>query len=67
MTHDIHSFAEELRRQIREEMNVTCDVLAQGAAADFAHYKQLSGTITGLALAERYLLDLQQKVKAADE
>ncbi len=64
---DIYGFAAELRKQIREDMNVNADVLAQGGAADFAHYKQLVGTITGLALAERYLLDLLEKVKADDE
>ena len=64
---DIYGFAAELRKQLREDMNVNADVLAQGGASDFAHYKQLVGTITGLALAERYLLDLLEKVKADDE
>lgn len=64
---DIQWFANELRKQLREDMNVNADVVAQGGASDFAHYKQLVGTITGLALAERYLLDLLEKVKAADE
>lgn len=63
----IHDFAAAVQKQIREDMNVNADVLAQGGAADFAHYKQLVGTITGLALAERYLLDLLEKVKADDE
>ena len=63
----IQDFARVLREQIRTDMNNYADDLAGGACADYAAYAKLCGVIQGLALAERYLLDLAKKVEDADE
>ncbi len=52
-----------LRGKLRERMNDLADVLAQGGARSYEHYKELCGEIHGLALAERDLLDLVQAAK----
>ena len=61
------SFVETLRDMIRRDMNNYADDLAGGACADFSQYQKLCGVIQGLALAERHLLDLADKVEKADE
>jgi hypothetical protein len=61
-------FADTLRKQIREQMNDYADDVATGACETFEEYKRLCGVIEGLATAERFLLDLREKVeKDADE
>jgi len=37
------------------------------ACRNFEEYQKLCGTIQGLALAERYLIDLADKAERADE
>ena len=61
----IQDFAHVLRDQIRRDMNNYADDLAGGACRSFEEYQKLCGIISGLALAERYLLDLLQKVEDA--
>jgi hypothetical protein len=61
----IQEFARVLRDKIRTDMNNYADDLAGGACRSFEEYQKLCGIISGLALAERYLLDLQQKVEDA--
>ena len=56
---------DRLRRRLRDLLNDYADTVAGGSAHDFAEYKRLCGVIEGLALAERELLDIRQKV--ADE
>ncbi len=63
----IQDFAHVLRDQIRRDMNNYADDLAGGACRSFEEYQKLCGIISGLALAERYLLDLQQKVEESHE
>ena len=63
----IQDFARVLREQIRNDMNNYADDLAGGACRNFEEYQKLVGVIQGLALAERYLLDLAKKVEDADE
>ena len=63
----IQEFASVLRDKIRTDMNNYADDLAGGACRSFDDYQKLCGIISGLALAERYLLDLLQKVEQADE
>jgi hypothetical protein len=57
---------EVIRKKIREDLNDLADVLATGGAASFEMYKQLVGKIEGLALAERYILDLQERLMKED-
>ena len=63
----IQDFAHVLRDKIRTDMNNYADDIAGGACRNFEEYQKLCGIISGLALAERYLLDLQQKVEESHE
>ena len=63
----IQDFARVLREQIRNDMNNYADDLAGGACRNFEEYQKLVGVIQGLALAERYILDLAKKAEDADE
>jgi len=63
----IQDFAHVLRDKIRTDMNNYADDLAGGACRSFEEYQKLCGIISGLALAERYLLDLLQKVEESHE
>lgn len=53
---------ELLRLKIREQMNDLADTVAAGGCTDYASYKDLTGQITGLAVAERELLDLDERL-----
>lgn len=63
----IDSFARVLREQIRKDMNNYADDLASGVCRSFDDYQKLCGLIQGLAIAERYVLDLAAKMEKADE
>ena len=63
----IQEFARVLREQIRTDMNNYADDLAGGSCRTFEEYQKLVGVIQGLALAERYILDLAKKVEDANE
>ena len=63
----IQDFARVLREKIRTDMNNYADDLATGMCRSFEDYQKLCGTISGLALAERHLLDLLEKVEKSDE
>jgi hypothetical protein len=63
----IQDFARVLREKIRTDMNNYADDLADGVCQDFAQYQKLCGMIQGLAQAERYLLDLVEKVEKAND
>lgn len=63
----IEEFGRVLREQLRKDMNAYADDVAGGACQSFDEYKRSCGVIQGLAIAERYLLDLLEKVKKADE
>ena len=63
----IQDFARVLREQIRTDMNNYADDLAGGACRSFDEYQKLCGVIQGLAIAERHLLDLAEKLEKADD
>ena len=63
----IQDFARVLREKIRTDMNNYADDLAGGQCRAFEEYQKLCGVIQGLALAERYLIDLVEKVEQSDE
>ena len=63
----IQDFARVLREQIRKDMNNYADDLAGGACRNFDEYQKLCGVIQGLAIAERYIIDLAEKVEKSDE
>lgn len=63
----IQDFARVLREKIRTDRNNYADDAASGACRSFEEYQKLCGTILGLAIAERHLLDLVEKVEQSDE
>ncbi len=63
----IQEFARVLREKIRTDMNNYADDCAGGACKSFEDYQKLCGVIQGLATAERYLLDLAEKVEKSHE
>jgi len=63
----IQDFARVLREKIRTDMNNYADDLAGGVCRNFEDYQKLCGVIQGLATAERYLLDLAEKVEKSNE
>jgi hypothetical protein len=63
----IDQFARVLRDQIRTDMNNYADDLAGGGCRTFDEYQKLCGVIQGLAIAERYLIDLAEKVEKSNE
>jgi hypothetical protein len=56
-----------LQAKIRTLMNDQADAVATGGARDFAEYREMCGTLKGLALAERELLDLADAVRDAGD
>ena len=63
----IQDFARVLREKLRNDMNNYADDCAGGACRNFDEYQKLCGVIQGLAIAERHLLDLAEKVEKSDE
>lgn len=63
----IQDFARVLREQIRKDMNNYADDCAAGGCRTFEEYQKLCGVIQGLAIAERYVIDLAEKVEKANE
>ena len=54
---------DHLRKVLRNKMNEIADNISTGGAVDFPEYKRMCGSIEGLAMAERELLDLQEKLE----
>ena len=63
----VQDFARVLREQIRKDMNNYADDLAAGICRNFDEYQKLCGVIQGLAQAERYIIDLVQKLENSDD
>jgi len=63
----IEDFARVLREKLRTDMNNYADDCAGGACRTFEEYQKLCGVIQGLAIAERHLLDLAEKVEKSDD
>ena len=63
----VMDFMEAMRNKLRTDMNNYADDLANGQCISFEQYKELCGVIRGLALAERHLLDLADKMKEDDD
>ena len=58
---------EVYQQKLREQMNDLADAISTGGASDFSEYQNMVGTIKGLALAERELLDLVDAMKKGEE
>ena len=55
-----------IRKKIRHHMNEIADDLAGGAAIDYPNYRYLVGMISGLAIAEREILDMLERADEED-
>jgi hypothetical protein len=55
-----------LRSELQSKLNQQRDALADGAAKDFAEYKEQAGAIRGLAFALYLVEDLMRKTKEMD-
>jgi hypothetical protein len=53
---------EQLRQKIREHLNETADGMANGSCKSYPDYTHMTGVIYGLGLAERELLDIDQRL-----
>jgi len=60
------SIVRYLKERIRSIMNERADYVSTGACQDFADYKHHVGVIEGLALAERELLDVAERLERAE-
>jgi hypothetical protein len=58
---------EVYQQKLRERMNDLADSISTGSAKDFCEYQNMVGTIKGLALAERELLDLVEALRKGEE
>ena len=63
----IQDFARVLREQIRKDMNNYADDCAGGGCRTYEEYQKLCGVIQGLAIEERYVIDLAEKVEKSNE
>jgi len=52
-----------LREEIRKQMNEMADHISGGGCKDFGEYQHCTGIIKGFAVAERELLDLDQRIE----
>jgi|TARA_E500000318_G_C3476465_1_gene178653 hypothetical protein len=55
-----------INQKIREQMDAMADHMATGGCKGFEEYKYCSGVIAGLAVAEREILDIKQRMSVAD-
>jgi hypothetical protein len=58
---------EILNGKLEEEIKSVVQVLCDGGAKSYDHYKELSGTIRGLRTAQREIGDLVRKLKDIDD
>jgi len=56
-----------LTGKLEEEIKSVVQVLSDGGAKSYDHYKELSGTIRGLRTAQREIGDLVRKLKDYDD
>lgn len=56
-----------LVKQMEDEKDTVMGVTMDGTAKDFAEYRAMCGTVKGLALAQRIVLDMQARLKQQDE
>lgn len=56
-----------LNGKLEEEVKSVMQVLCDGGATSYDHYKELSGVIRGLRTAQREIGDLVRKLKDYDD
>jgi hypothetical protein len=61
------SIADYLKKEFKKEMDSRAEFLAAGNAKTYDEYKNVAGTIRGLALATDIINDLVRRMEIADE
>ena len=56
-------YLDVLNKRLNEEIKIAKENLGEGSAKDFEDYRFQCGKIHGLLLAQREILDLQQRLK----
>jgi len=56
-----------LQGKLEEEIQSISQVLCDGGAKSYDHYKELSGVIRGLRTAQREIADLVRKLKEYED
>ncbi len=64
---DGQHIVEMVRKNLRTMMDDGADNVALGGAKDWGEYQRLVGRLEGLALAEREILDVAQKLLKAED
>lgn len=57
---------EYLKNRIREHMNRMADHMSTGGCESHESYKECVGIVNGLAIIEREILDLEDKLKDSE-
>jgi hypothetical protein len=52
--------------KIREHMNAVADHMAGGGCQSYEQYQKMCGQIEALAVVEREIIDLKEKVEGAE-
>ena len=55
-----------VNKKIREQMDQMADHMATGGCKSYDDYKYCSGGVAGLAVAEREILDIKERIAVAD-
>lgn len=58
---------EVLTGKLEEEIKSVKQVLCDGGAKSYDHYKELSGKVAGLQIAQREIAEFQKKLRHSDE
>lgn len=56
-----------IKKIIREDLNELADVIATGGASDYPMYRHMVGKIEGIAQVERHILDLEERLRKAQD
>lgn len=58
---------EVLLAKVRDDLNARRNALTDGQCGTFDQYRELTGIIRGLVLAEQHIIDLARTMEEADE
>jgi len=58
---------EVLLAKVRDDLNARRNALTEGQCGTFDQYRELTGIIRGLVLAEQHIIDLARTMEEADD
>jgi hypothetical protein len=58
---------EVLLAKVRDDLNARRNALTEGQCSTFDQYRELTGIIRGLILAEQHIIDLARTMEDADD